>query len=357
MGIKGGITTEKPKIDFKEAAAIMVCVIGAGLALYFFFSRLVYTFLPFIIAYILAYPVRAAAGFVSKKTRMPYKLWSVVFVILLVSGLFVGIFFLCRALFMQASRFLSWLQENPNALSDIYDSIAQRLVGVFSCLPFLSGNGGMSPDALFSETASKMLSYLTGAAASAVTALPRILFFIAVTVISAIYFSMDLTQINATIRSILPEKWRQKLSLLKSGAIRTGLRFFRSYCIIFAANFLLLWIGLFLLRQEYALLLAFIFAIVDLLPIVGIGVTLLPWALYSLIVGNMWLGVGLILLYVALTLFRQFLEPRLIGGGIGLHPLLTLFSMVLGITLFGFFGMLLAPLLVVTLKGLIASTE
>lgn len=328
-------------------------MIGVGILMYFFFRRLVYALLPFIIAYIIAYPVRAVAGFVSKKTRIPYKLWSVVFVLLLVSGLFIGAFFLCRALFMQASRFLSWLQENPNALSDIYDSIVQRLVGVFSCLPFLSGSGvGVSPDALFSEAASKLLSYLTGAAANAVTALPRILFFIAVTVISAIYFSMDLSAINAKIRSFLPEKWSMKLSSLKSGAVRTGLRFVRSYLIIFTANFLFLWLGLFMLQQEYALLLAFIFAIVDLLPVVGIGVTLLPWALYSLIVGNLFLGVGLILLYVALTLFRQFLEPRLIGGGIGLHPLLTLFSMVLGITLFGFFGMILAPLFVVTLKSI-----
>ncbi len=345
--------TEKPKIDFKEVAAILFTVIGIGILIYFFFARLVYALLPFVIAYVLAYPVRAIAGFVSQRVRIPYRLLSVFLVLLFVSGLFTGAFFLCRALFMQASRLLSWLQANPNAISDVYDRVVERLVGVFSCLPFLSGDGvGISPDALFSDAASKMLSYLTNVAANAVTALPRILFFIAVTVISSIYCAMDLTAINRKIRLFLPEKMRQKLSNIKSGAVRTGLRVLRSYLIIFGANFLFLWLGLFVLRQEYALLLAFAFAVVDLLPIVGIGITLLPWALYSLILGNVGLGAGLILLYVLLTLFRQFLEPRLIGSGIGLHPLLTLFSMVLGITLFGFLGMILAPLLVVCIKSL-----
>ena len=64
---------------------------------------------------------------------------------------------------------------------------------------------------------------------------------------------------------------------------------------------------------------------------------------------------GLLILYAVISVLRQILEPRIVGAGIGMHPLLALASMYVGLRLFGFFGMLLVPLVAVIVKITIAA--
>jgi predicted PurR-regulated permease PerM len=110
-------------------------------------------------------------------------------------------------------------------------------------------------------------------------------------------------------------------------------------------TFLQGFIGLALLRVPYAFLLAVLLAVVDFLPLLGTGVILLPWAAVSLLLGEVKLGIGLAVLYGVTSVVRQVLEPKLIGEGLGLHPLVSLAAMYGGLRLFGVWGMILAPLL------------
>ena len=85
-------------------------------------------------------------------------------------------------------------------------------------------------------------------------------------------------------------------------------------------------------------------AVVDLMPILGIGLVLLPWALVVGVMGNMFLAIGMLALYLVITAIRNVVEPKLVGRKIGLHPLATLISMFVGLQLFGIIGMFLFPL-------------
>ncbi len=53
----------------------------------------------------------------------------------------------------------------------------------------------------------------------------------------------------------------------------------------------------------------------------------------------------MLLLYGAVVLVRQIVEPRIVGRSLGLHPLATMMSMFIGLQLTGFAGLLLGPLL------------
>jgi hypothetical protein len=97
---------------------------------------------------------------------------------------------------------------------------------------------------------------------------------------------------------------------------------------------------------DYAFLLAALIALVDLLPILGVGTVLIPWSVVMLLQHRFFIGFGLLVLYLAVTVVRQIAEPRLLGKSLGLHPLLTVFSTYVGWELFGFFGMLLGPFFV-----------
>jgi predicted PurR-regulated permease PerM len=95
-------------------------------------------------------------------------------------------------------------------------------------------------------------------------------------------------------------------------------------------------------------LLAGIIAFVDFLPVLGAGGVLIPWALIAFILGNVKLAIGLLVLYVVILMVRNLVEPHVLGQQIGMHPLLTLFSIYLGFRMYGFLGMLIVPLLFIT---------
>ena len=110
--------------------------------------------------------------------------------------------------------------------------------------------------------------------------------------------------------------------------------------------------GLLLLRIPYAPLWGILIASVDAFPVLGTGSVLVPWSLVSFLQGDRLQAFGLLGLYAAAALIRTVLEPRLVGKHLGLDPLVTLMALYVGFKLFGLPGMLLSPILAVTVTQL-----
>ena len=100
------------------------------------------------------------------------------------------------------------------------------------------------------------------------------------------------------------------------------------------------------------MVLALIICIVDIFPVLGTGTVIIPWAIYEFIMGNSNLALGLAVMYVLITVIRNFIEPKIVGHSVGLHPIVTLTSMYVGLQLFGFFGMLMMPIIIIMIKVL-----
>jgi len=111
-------------------------------------------------------------------------------------------------------------------------------------------------------------------------------------------------------------------------------------------------VGLLLLRISYAPLWAAVIALVDAFPVLGTGAILVPWSLVSFLQGDRLLAFGLLGLYAAAAVTRTVLEPRLVGKQLGLDPLVTLIALYAGFKLFGLPGMILAPILAITVTQL-----
>ncbi len=122
-------------------------------------------------------------------------------------------------------------------------------------------------------------------------------------------------------------------------------------------TFTVLLLGFLLLRVSYAPLWALITAVVDALPVLGTGSVLLPWSLICLLQGNIAQAVGLLGIYVVVAITRSVLEPRLLGKHLGLDPLVTLIALYVGFRLWGIGGMILSPLLAVTVLQLFPEPE
>ena len=124
-----------------------------------------------------------------------------------------------------------------------------------------------------------------------------------------------------------------------------------------AVTWLILTTGFFLLRVSYAPLWAAMVSLVDAFPILGTGTVLLPWALISFVQDNAARGMGLLGIYAVVSVTRSVLEPKLVGKQLGLDPLVTLAALYAGYRLWGLGGMILAPLLAVTVRNLIPGSE
>lgn len=196
-------------------------------------------------------------------------------------------------------------------------------------------------ESFFSDLTGRILSSLASFAA----VLPRRILSCA-TAVLAVYFSIASYPVLCRALKIrLPGKVLRSLRLFRSGVTQSLARYFRAELTISFLTFLQLLTVFSLIRQEYALLLAFLITLLDALPVFGTGTVLVPWALLALLFSSVPKAIALLALYLCTLLVRNVLEPKLLASQAGLPPVASLFAMYLGFCIFGVAGMIAFPFL------------
>ena len=339
------------KDKFKLYSYLTVTAVGALIFLYVFFKYVFMLALPFLIGWAVAFMVRPMAKKISSATNIPYRFISATLTVLIVVG---GIAVIVSAIIYAISEswgFLSGLAEGDK-LYEILEKITNPISGLLG-----DREGAAELEAHISEAVSSMISSLlsgiVGWITAFVTSVPRVLIFILVTVIASIYFSLDLENINSFFKRKLPSKASAWLVNFKNRFLSSLLKYLRAYIIIMLVTFIIMLFGFLVLGVKYAVLLAFVVALLDALPLIGVGTVLVPWSVYHLLFGEIRLCVGLVILFVVHEIIRQFIEPKIIGKNLGIHPILSLFLLYAGYFVFGLFGLLLIPVLSVIVNILV----
>lgn len=166
------------------------------------------------------------------------------------------------------------------------------------------------------------------------------------------FFTFDYQKIVNFILKQFPEKSQFMIINIKNSSINALLKLLKAYAILLSVTFIELLIGLTILKVENAFTISVIIALVDILPVLGTGSILTPWMIISLINGNINLAIGLLILYIIITVVRQILEPKVVGHQIGLYPLITLMCMFVGAQLFGIAGLFGFPIAATIIKNL-----
>lgn len=149
------------------------------------------------------------------------------------------------------------------------------------------------------------------------------------------------------------DRWRP--ALVRLG--RTGKAWLKAQLKLSGVTFAIVLGGFFLLGVRQKLLMALVTALVDAVPLLGTGTILLPWALVSLLSGEPVRALGLLGIYVTALITRSSLEPKLLGRQLGLDPLAALAALYVGYRIWGFGGMIIAPILTVTARELCRSNS
>ncbi len=356
-------------INWQKGASAVICL-GAGVLLtWLFFRYALGVALPFFLAWLLSLAVKPAIRWLCAKGRLPRPLVAGVLVTLLVGGaVFLSVRGIRRAV-DELGRLIGELVADKDGVVAAVSGLFERAGSLSEHIPFLKhledapfyGALCEKIDAMVGDgidrLAASVGARLPDAAMAVAGWLPGAFVFVTVLLIAAYYFSADDGRLarsaKGMVTRLLPPSWQTALPRVGRRLGRLGRQYAKAYLLLGLFTFLEVFIGLSVLGVRYAFVLSLLIAVVDFLPLLGTGIILVPWGIVCLLLGQYRLGVGLCILYGLCTLLRQIMEPRIVGKGLGLHPLLSLVAMYAGLRLFGFGGMLLLPLLVAGVKNVL----
>ena len=192
-----------------------------------------------------------------------------------------------------------------------------------------------------------LISTLSGAAVNLLsglaTGIPDLILSLLAMIFSTVFVVSDYERISAFAARHTPVPVKKVLTNIRIYLTDTLFVVIRSYLLIMLLTFTELSILFTLFGIESAVLKASIIALLDIMPILGTGGIMIPWAIISLVTGYTGLGLQLLLIYIIVTVVRNYVEPKIVGAQLGLHPIITLVSMFIGLRLFGFLGLFGLP--------------
>ena len=208
-------------------------------------------------------------------------------------------------------------------------------------------------DNLLTETVNELIQRISVYATKIVTDLmknaPSFLLSSIITIVATCFISKDFDRFNMFLKGILSKKTQKIILEIKEIFLEYFMKFSIAYLLMFALTFIQLLLGLFILNISHFFIAAFLITIIDLLPVFGTGFVLLPWAIIEIIENNYFKGVGLIVLYLIISIVKNFIEPRILGKQIDINPIFTLIFIFLGLKIGGIIGMISLPIILTVL--------
>lgn len=320
------------------------------IALAFFVLRFALSFLfPFVAALFIAYILRRPIQFITTKTQLPRKLSAIL--VVLVFYVTIGTLLVLGSIraFSYVSDLIQRLPQiylryvNP-VLIDLFDqlehAIQQADPSILDTVDYLWNQLMQSLRGIVSNLSLTSMEAISNIASS----LPMLFIRLVLMIISTFFIAMDYEALSAFCMRQLSDKAQNVVRQIKQYVVGTLFVCIRSYALIMSITFVELAVGLTLIGIRNSVLIALCIAVFDILPVLGTGGIMIPWAVISAILGDFPGAIKLALLYVFITVVRNIIEPKIVGGQIGLHPILTLVSMFAGVQLFGIVGLFGFPI-------------
>lgn len=346
------------ELERKKATLIRVAYYGViALAVLLTIRYLWKLALPFLLGFLIAYLLRPLVGFLCRHSKIGRRGAAIVSAIVFYA-------LIAALVWLAGTMVYIWSQNAGATLPRLYEESIRpilqelgnrtmRLVGRFS--PVMGADTGQVFESLSQALEEIFVSVSTGAAGVATDflgALPMLALTTIFTILSSVLICVDYDDVTGLLLRQIPERLHSTVFQVRDFLATTVLKIVKAYLILMVITFAELALGLWLLGVKSFWGTAAIIAVLDLLPVLGSGAILIPWGIWSLISGNYLVGGGMLLLWAAVSFVRQILEPRIVGGQIGLHPLVTLTAMYCGLRLAGFGGLILAPVTCLLLKYL-----
>lgn len=361
------VTVEKKKNFIINTAYLALIAV-----LFYFFMKYAFgLFFPFLCAAVAAKLLQRPVDFICRKTPIKRGFASVLMVL---AGLLVFFSVLIIAAAKIGSELTGFIRYIMIQLEDVPKFIETIEHSVQSMLSFLPDKLEGAVTDFVGGKLSELLNTAetdTGAAAgfdfsmlqtplsgvwNTAKQIPTNLVAVVIAIISCCFMTADYATLRNGILDLFSPETREKLIRSKRLLVPAIGKMAKAYGIIIVITFSELTIGLFLLKLlglydgGYILVIAFLTALIDIVPVLGTGTVLIPWIIYNLIVGKIGFAIGLLIIYVCITVIRQIIEPKLVAAQLGIPAFASIISMYIGTRIFGFMGLFLMPITLAMLK-------
>lgn len=330
---------------------------------YIFFTYVFGYLIPFLIAYLIAMLIQPVVRAAQKKIRMPKKIATFLILLIVLLLIFTLVYFVIERVIYELNSILLTVQTSSKSLGDFnayMDKFQSWVEDTIGRIPFLSSIDIEQTNQQIAQAIYDLLSKLS---TSLINSIPNILgtmakivpqsiIFVIILIVSSFYIAFDFDKINSFLKAQMSasvNKWVTEIKLIFFDAIS---KYLKAYFTLLFITFCELAVGFLVIGLPYSFTLALIIAIIDVLPILGTGTVLIPWAVISLIQKDIFTGMALLILYAVITIVRQVIEPKIVGNSLGIYPVVTLICIYVGFNLFGFAGLVMFPVGVLILKTL-----
>ena len=328
----------------KSIAVFIITILGIVGGVYFGMKFLKF-FMPFVIGWMIALIANPLVRILEKRMKVARKHTSMLVIIAVLAVIIGGIYLISvkvaretRSLIDQAPEIYSSFQEDftdaGNNLEMIVKDMPDDVQKSINDFQDKIGN-------ITGEAVGKLSEFTVNYAGNFAKNVPGILIAIIFTILSSYFFIADRDKILEFGRENTPQLIQQKWRVLTESFKQVFGGYFKAQFKIMGVVCIILFVGLLILKVKFAILVAILIAMLDMLPFFGTGTALIPWAVFILISGDLQYAVGLIILYLVTQLVRRLIEPKMVGDSIGMNPLLTLIFMYTGYRISGVIGMIL----------------
>lgn len=334
---------------------VYLCIIFA--MLYVFLRYIIYAIMPFLIGFLIAYILRPIIKVLINKYHGHEKLWSTIVILLFYAT--IGAFVTLLSI-----KGFAFLKDFVQDLPDLYQTyiepyLQSTITNVQTVWKGVDMNSAQAIESFLEGLQNSIYSILSSLSESLVsfftnfaTSLPNIIISFFFAIISSFFFNADYQKILSFLIRQLPDRGKKIVYMAQQSFTTTIRRFVIAYAKIMTLTFIELTIGLSIMGIDNAVVIAFLIAVFDVIPVLGTGGIMIPWIIICFLNQQIKTAIGLLIIYLIVTLIRNIIEPKIVGHQIGLHPLLMLLCMYLGAKLFGFLGIITLPVLIMIIINL-----
>lgn len=334
-----------------------IAVLVISLIIIFLAFKLAIFYIPFLIGFIISLLVDPLIRFVTMKTKLERKKGAIIVLAII----------FCILLALLAWGIISLITESSNLLKGLNNYIQMMYNQISNYIGAIKEGRTKLPEeivTIIENSSSRVMEYITNYVSSFLTKatqiiseIPTIGIYTFITLLATYFICTDRMYIRDAIEHQIPNKWARRISRHTKEIIKELGNYLKAEAILILISFIIVLIGLYMLKilnfnVPYPFLTALAIGFVDALPILGSGTIMIPWAIIEGLNGDIKLGIAIIILYAIILIVRQLIEPRVVSGRIGIHPIFTLIAMYTGFRVIGILGLFIGPIVLIILKNI-----
>lgn len=289
--------------------------------------------LPFVFAFFIAFVVGRVADKLKSVTGLGKKSGGAIFLVIVYLASMSLIFFAAKYALKELSNFV---QRFPEIYTEVIVPKFEQAAGWIT--EKMENDYKVYIEKYSMQITDKILE-ISGSAAEWISGkimnVPYILFSIFVTVLASFFICFDYQNIKNFLSRQVSNNVKRYFKEVVAVIGDTARKMLFCSLTLTGITFVILFISFSLFSIDNSFVLSLSLAVLDALPMIGVGIILVPWAIVSALNANYYFAIGLLCTFFIIITIHNILEPKILGKKIGIHPLLSLVAVYIGMSFGG----------------------